>query len=280
MARPLVYAAVLLVALLHSLPSGSRAAGDAAALAQAQRDLRLAAGMGDVAKLKSAIEAGASVDHKKGDGTTPLGAAARKGQAACVVELLRAGASVDLPGAGDLTALMNAARLVDTETLSVLLAGGASPNVQMANGWTALMYAAKDGNRGTVAMLLAAGADKTLTSGAGKTALQWAQESSAAGKAEVVALLEATSDGAAAATAAAGTENKYVRCETEAWSPDKGAFVSDAFTLELHRDWAPLGFDRFMELVRSGFFTDNLIYRTIPGAIFKFNDDRTPFFTR
>ena len=35
----------------------------------------------------------------------------------------------------------------------------------------------------------------------------------------------------------------------------------------MHRDWAPIGYDRFMELVKDDFFTDQLIYRTIPGFL-------------
>ena len=72
---------------------------------------------------------------------------------------------------------------------------------------------------------------------------------------------------------------EYVRCDTEAWDPSagtSGAFVSGAFTLEMHRDWAPIGFDRFMELVRRGFFTDNLIYRTIPGFLVQFGVSADP----
>ena len=52
----------------------------------------------------------------------------------------------------------------------------------------------------------------------------------------------------------------YVTCETT---------VGD-FTIEMHRDWAPLGFDRFMELVASEFFADQLLYRTLPGFLVQF----------
>jgi cyclophilin family peptidyl-prolyl cis-trans isomerase len=34
-----------------------------------------------------------------------------------------------------------------------------------------------------------------------------------------------------------------------------------AFVLEVHRDWAPLGADRFFNLVRAGFFDDSRFYR-------------------
>ena len=83
--------------------------------------------------------------------------------------------------------------------------------------------------------------------------------------------------GVGSADSTATTE--YVRCETQAWDPSaggSGGFVSDHFTLEMHRDWAPVGYDRFMQLVRRGFSTDNLIYRTIPGFLVQFGVGADP----
>src|SRR4029079_19503130 len=34
-----------------------------------------------------------------------------------------------------------------------------------------------------------------------------------------------------------------------------------AFVLEVHRDWAPVGADRFFNLVRAGFYDDSRFYR-------------------
>ena len=36
------------------------------------------------------------------------------------------------------------------------------------------------------------------------------------------------------------------------------------FTVEVHRDWAPNGADRFYELVKSGFFDQNRFFRVVP----------------
>ena len=36
------------------------------------------------------------------------------------------------------------------------------------------------------------------------------------------------------------------------------------FVVEVHRDWAPLGADRFYNLVRNGFFTDAGFFRGRP----------------
>jgi cyclophilin family peptidyl-prolyl cis-trans isomerase len=59
---------------------------------------------------------------------------------------------------------------------------------------------------------------------------------------------------------AASTPNERVRFETT---------VGD-FTMDLYREWAPLGFDRFMKLVESKFFDDQIIYRKLPGFLIQF----------
>jgi homoserine O-acetyltransferase len=45
----------------------------------------------------------------------------------------------------------------------------------------------------------------------------------------------------------------------------KGAFV-----VEVHRDWAPLGADRFYELVQSHYYDDSRFYRVVPGKWVQF----------
>lgn len=42
------------------------------------------------------------------------------------------------------------------------------------------------------------------------------------------------------------------------------------FTVQVHRDWAPLGADRFYNLVRSGFFNDVSFYRVVPNFVVQF----------
>ena len=38
--------------------------------------------------------------------------------------------------------------------------------------------------------------------------------------------------------------------------------TAGAFILETHRDWAPIGVDRFYNLVRAGFYNNNIIFRS------------------
>ena len=45
----------------------------------------------------------------------------------------------------------------------------------------------------------------------------------------------------------------------------KGTFV-----IEVHRDWAPLGADRFRRLIEAGYYDDSRVYRVIDGFIAQF----------
>jgi cyclophilin family peptidyl-prolyl cis-trans isomerase len=55
-------------------------------------------------------------------------------------------------------------------------------------------------------------------------------------------------------------ERYYARVETS-----KGLFV-----LEINRDWAPRGADRFYTLAKSGFFDDGRFFRVVPNFIVQF----------
>ncbi len=46
--------------------------------------------------------------------------------------------------------------------------------------------------------------------------------------------------------------------------------------IEVHRDWAPLGTDRFYNLVRNGFFTDAAFFRVVPDFIVQFGLGANP----
>eukprot|EP00457_Paulinella_chromatophora_P013378 gb/GEZN01013671.1/.p1 GENE.gb/GEZN01013671.1/~~gb/GEZN01013671.1/.p1 ORF type:complete len:326 (-),score=77.96 gb/GEZN01013671.1/:6-983(-) len=55
-------------------------------------------------------------------------------------------------------------------------------------------------------------------------------------------------------------QNLHVLCETS---------VGD-LTITMHREWAPIGHDHFLRLVRLGFFTDSLVYAVHPGFVAQF----------
>ena len=48
------------------------------------------------------------------------------------------------------------------------------------------------------------------------------------------------------------------------------------FVIEVHRDWAPLGADRFYNLVRYGYFTNASFFRVVPGFVVQFGLSANP----
>ena len=70
----------------------------------------------------------------------------------------------------------------------------------------------------------------------------------------------------AAATTAAAPPVYSARFETSA-----GTFV-----IQVHRDWAPLGADRFYELVHSGYYDAARFFRVIPGFMAQFGINGDP----
>jgi peptidyl-prolyl cis-trans isomerase A (cyclophilin A) len=58
----------------------------------------------------------------------------------------------------------------------------------------------------------------------------------------------------------------------------KAKFTTTAgdFVVEVHRDWAPLGADRFYNLVRYGYFTNAAFFRVIPGFVAQFGLSANP----
>jgi len=48
------------------------------------------------------------------------------------------------------------------------------------------------------------------------------------------------------------------------------ATTQGSFIIRAHRDWAPIGVDRFYHLVRAGFFDDSRFFRTVAGFIAQF----------
>jgi len=52
-----------------------------------------------------------------------------------------------------------------------------------------------------------------------------------------------------------------------------------AFVVDVHRDWAPLGADRFYNLVKSGFYDDVRFYRVVPNFMVQFGMHGDPAVT-
>jgi len=51
-----------------------------------------------------------------------------------------------------------------------------------------------------------------------------------------------------------------VHCET----------TKGPLTIEVHKDWSPLGAERFLELVQDNFFTDIAFFRCVEGFLTQF----------
>ena len=51
------------------------------------------------------------------------------------------------------------------------------------------------------------------------------------------------------------------------------------FVVEVHRDWAPLGADRFYQLVKSGFYDDARFFRVVPGFVVQWGINKDPLMT-
>src|SRR5271157_336546 len=48
------------------------------------------------------------------------------------------------------------------------------------------------------------------------------------------------------------------------------------FVVEVHRDWSPLGADRFYNLVKNGFFNDAHFFRVVSGFVVQFGLSPSP----
>jgi peptidyl-prolyl cis-trans isomerase A (cyclophilin A) len=53
-----------------------------------------------------------------------------------------------------------------------------------------------------------------------------------------------------------------------------------SFTIRTYRDWAPLGADRFYNLVKSGYFDDQRIFRVVPDFVAQFGIHGDPTISR
>jgi cyclophilin family peptidyl-prolyl cis-trans isomerase len=50
-----------------------------------------------------------------------------------------------------------------------------------------------------------------------------------------------------------------------------------AFVIQVHRAWAPLGADRFYNLVKAGYYDDSRVYRVVPGFMAQWGLNADPY---
>jgi len=168
------------------------------------------------------VRAGADVNQRNTDGSTPLQWAVYNGDAAEVGRLIAAGADVSLVNDYGATAMSLAAEVADTEILKLLLAAGANADSPNGDGQTALMVVARTGDVEAAKVLLDHGAtiDARERFG-GQTALMWA---SARRHPEMIELLAARG----ADVNARSTDRAYQRHVTAEGRPkslDSGGFT-------------------------------------------------------
>jgi len=77
--------------------------------------------------------------------------------------------------------------------------------------------------------------------------------------------------GSGAASGGGGTPKKAPDTYKVRFDTSKGPFV-----VEVHRDWAPNGADRFYELVTSGFYDEGRFFRVVPGFMVQWGISRDP----
>src|ERR1700688_875888 len=52
------------------------------------------------------------------------------------------------------------------------------------------------------------------------------------------------------------------------------------FVVEVHRDWAPIGADRFYNLVKNGFYDEASFFRVVPNFVVQFGMSAKPAITQ
>jgi peptidyl-prolyl cis-trans isomerase A (cyclophilin A) len=91
----------------------------------------------------------------------------------------------------------------------------------------------------------------------------------------------ASSRTSAAYTAAAGSRPSLLNpasltAKAPAVFKVKFATTAGDFVVEVHRAWAPLGSDRFYNLIRYGYFTNAAFFRVVPGFVVQFGLSADP----
>jgi peptidyl-prolyl cis-trans isomerase A (cyclophilin A) len=181
--------------------------------------------------------------------------------------LLESGADANV-GGGASTPLIEAAGGGNTAGVSLLLEAGADIN-GLAAGYSPLMAAVEQGEAALVQSLLEAGANVNARSATGHTPLGIAL---AAEKETLVALLE----GAGASRQQVGANMVALMQPERLTGPAPARFAArfetsvGTFVIEVERQKAPVGADRFYHLVRNGFYDGQYFFRVVPGRLVQF----------
>lgn len=138
--------------------------------------IHIAAHMGNVAAIKSLLEANVPVDITDDGGNTALYWASRGGHTDIVRILIARNASVNAKNVNGWTPLQEAAENGHLQAVLTLLEKGAKINTQDNDGRTALFWAAKEGHVPVIELLLEKGADPTLNNVRNLTPLDIARE--------------------------------------------------------------------------------------------------------
>jgi len=156
----------------------------------------------------------------------------------------------------------------DTAAVRLFLEAGMDANVKNGSGVPALMWAAENGLTKSARLLLDRGAEVDATKPDGRSAL-WRAKYRGHGE-MVEVLLEAGAnpenvpgplyDPGCAEMNQQAPERFRVEFETSA-----GKFV-----VEVSRELAPRGADRFYSLVKKGFFSGQRFFRVMPGILVQF----------
>jgi uncharacterized protein len=183
--------------LMQALYEGKTDEARAIAESEGELDVFEAAGMGDVERLRTLLEADASLANAwSDDGFTPLHYAAFFGHPEAAKLLTERGADLEARSTNeqfalDASPLHSAAAAGEREVVEVLIDAGADVNAVQHGGYTPLLEAAASGNNELADVLLARGADATAKLEDGRSAVDLA---AAGGHTELAQQLEQRGD--------------------------------------------------------------------------------------
>ena len=239
---------------------------------EASRDLLAAVEKRDLKGLRESVQAGADVNARDAQGESALRKAVVKGHVETVSALLEAGSDANITYGYGKSARATAFSRGTMETILLFVRAGG--DVTGPGGTVAAGRAAGQGSAETVRALLEAGLDVNAEIGDGKTAL-W--QATYEGHDEVIQLLLAASADPSCVPGVlynpGAEENNHAAPESF-----RARFETSAgdFVVQVEREWAPLGTDRFYNLVRNGFYDEQRFFRVVFGSLVQFGIHGNP----